>query len=119
MSHGSDAAAAGDAPPATRAPQASAPAPPHSSKACLACRNRDRTVIGEPSFPYPRVHCWLDWPLHVHSSMRAPLAVLAPVTSRHSPDCTPVMVPLELSCHCWFAPPLHDQISTFVPGVVW
>src|SRR5579859_5752568 len=71
-------------------------------------------VVDEPS-----VHCWLEPPLQVHSSTSAPLAVLAPVTSRHSPDCTPVMVPLELMFHCWLAPPLQVQISTLVPGVVW
>jgi hypothetical protein len=47
------------------------------------------------------------------------LALLAPVTSRHRPDCVPVMVPSELTAHRWFAPPLQVQISTLVPGVVW
>ena len=55
------------------------------------------------------IHCWLLPPLQVHSSTRAPSAVDAPVTSRHSPDCAPVIVPLELKFHCWLACPLHDQ----------
>src|SRR3954471_13489837 len=28
------------------------------------------------------------------------------------------MVPLELTFHCWLAPPLHVQVCTLVPGVV-
>src|SRR5579884_3266591 len=67
---------------------------------------------------YPRVHCWLLPPLQAHSSTRAPLAVDAPVTSRHRPDWAPVMVPLELKFHCWLDWPLHDQMMTFVPLVV-
>jgi hypothetical protein len=57
-------------------------------------------------------------PLQVHRSISAPSVVLAPDTSRHSPDCTPVMVPLELTFHCWLVPPLQGQICTLVPGVV-
>ena len=45
-------------------------------------------------------------------------AELAPVTSRHSPDCTPVTVPLALTFHCWLAWPLQGQTITFVPAVV-
>ena len=56
-------------------------------------------ITGEP--PELAAHCWLEPPLQVHSSTGAPLAVPAPVTSRHSPDWTPVMVPLALTCHCW------------------
>src|SRR5436309_7481191 len=119
MSHGPVAARAGAALLAAMAPAASVAAAPRSSAAFLACLSRDRKVIVEPALSHPRVHCWLDWPLHVHSSTRAPLAVLALVTSRHRPDCVPVMVPLELTAHRWFAPPLQVQISTLVPGVVW
>src|SRR5437764_15324716 len=64
------------------------------------------------------VHCWLLWPVQAQSSTRAPLAVEAPVTSRHSPDCTPVMVPLELTFHCWLVWPLQSQMITVVPLVV-
>jgi hypothetical protein len=47
-----------------------------------------------------------------------PLAVAAPSASRHSPDWTPVMVPLELTFHCWLVWPLQSQIMTAVPLVV-
>src|SRR5579884_3524648 len=67
---------------------------------------------------YPRFHCWLLPPLQVHSSTSAPSAVDAPVTSRQSPDCAPVMVPLELKFHCWLLWPLQGQMITFVPLVV-
>src|SRR5579875_1200934 len=67
---------------------------------------------------YPSVHCWLLPPLQVHSSTRAPSAVEAPVTSRQSPDWAPVIVPLALKFHCWFAWPLHGQMIAFVPGLV-
>src|ERR671937_437195 len=98
MSHGPDAAAAGGAPMLTRAAAVSAAIAPTDSSALLKRRSRNRTIIETlPFLGHPSVHCWLDWPLQVHSSTRAPLAVLAPVTSRHSPDWTPVIVPLELS----------------------
>src|SRR3981081_2387650 len=92
MSHGPVAARAGAAVLATMAPAASVAAAPVSSTAFLACLSRDRKVIVEPALSHPRVHRWLDWPLHLHGSTRAPLAVLAPVTSRHRPDCMPVVV---------------------------
>src|SRR2546423_8228200 len=63
----------------------------------------------------PRCHCWLEPPLQVHSWTRAPLAVEAPLTSRQSPDWTPVMVPLEFRFHCWLGWPLPDQMMTLVP----
>ena len=44
--------------------------------------------------------------------------MLAPVTSRQSPDCTPVMVPLELMFQRWLDWPLQDQVITLVPFVV-
>jgi len=47
-----------------------------------------------------------------------PFAVAALSASRHSPDCAPVMVPLALTFHCWFAWPLHDQMITWVPFAV-
>ena len=47
-----------------------------------------------------------------------PLAVPAPLASRHSPDCTPVMVPLALTFHCWLVWPLQSQMITAVPLVV-
>src|SRR5437870_5472136 len=67
---------------------------------------------------YPSVHCWLLWPLQPKSWTLAPSAVEAPVTSRHSPDWTPVTVPLELRFHCWLVCPLHGQMITGVPLVV-
>src|ERR1700738_1754693 len=46
MSHGPvPAAAAGDVPPVTTAPPASATAAPHRIIACLVSRSRDRTVM--------------------------------------------------------------------------
>ena len=47
-----------------------------------------------------------------------PLAVPAPLASRHSPDCTPVMVPLALTFHCWLVWPLQSQMITAVPLAV-
>jgi hypothetical protein len=72
----------------------------------------------ELSCAYARVQCWFDPPLQVQMSTRVPLAVPAPVTSRHSPDPTPVMVPLLLRVHCWLVPPLQSQMSTLLPGEV-
>src|SRR5882757_11267271 len=67
---------------------------------------------------YARVQCWLDPPVQVQMSARVPLAVPPPVTSRQSPDPTPVMVPLLLRVHCWFVPPVQGQMSTVLPGEV-
>src|SRR5260370_23536969 len=67
---------------------------------------------------YVGVQCWWDPPLQVQMSIRAPLAVPAPTTSRQSPDPTPVTVPLLLRVHCWFVPPLQSQMSTLLPGEV-
>src|SRR5262249_17427291 len=41
-----------------------------------------------------------------------------PATSRQSPVCTLVMVPLLLTFHCWLVPPWQSQISTLVPAAV-
>src|SRR6266536_96353 len=35
--------------------------------------------------------------------------------SRHLPDCTPTIVLSEVRVHFWLVPPLHDQISIWVP----
>src|SRR5690242_16984600 len=67
---------------------------------------------------YRRDHCWLLPPLQAHRISLVPLAVPAPLASRHRPDCTPVMVPLELTFHCWFVWPLQSQMITVVPLVV-
>ena len=50
-----------------------------------------------------RLHCWLLPPLQVQMMIFVPFAVAAPLASTHLPDCTPVMVPLELTFHCWLA----------------
>src|SRR5688572_10412520 len=47
-----------------------------------------------------------------------PLAVPAALASMHNPDCTPVMLPLALTFHCWFVCPLQSQMITWVPLVV-
>jgi len=57
---------------------------------------------------YPRDHCWLLPPLQVHSSTSAPLAVPAPVTSRHRPERALVTLPLDWKFHCWLSWPLHE-----------
>jgi hypothetical protein len=44
------------------------------------------------------------------------LAVLQ--TSRQRPDCTPLMVPLALTFHCWLDCPLQSQMMIAVPLVV-
>src|SRR5690348_14325761 len=65
------------------------------------------------------LHFWLLWPLQVHRMTAVPLAVPAPLTSRHRPDLTPVTEPSEFCRHCWLAWPLQVQMITGVPGVVW
>jgi len=52
-----------------------------------------------------KVNFWLSPPWQSYSWICWPLAV--PHTSRHLPDCALVMVPLELTFHCWLAPPLQ------------
>src|SRR5689334_7726894 len=47
-----------------------------------------------------------------------PFAVPALLASRHSPDWTPVMVPLALMVHCWLVPLWQSQMMTWVPLVV-
>src|SRR3954453_16854787 len=47
-----------------------------------------------------------------------PFAVAAPFASTHSPDCTPAMLPLLLTFHCWLTWPLQSQMITAVPLVV-
>jgi hypothetical protein len=66
----------------------------------------------------PALHRWLLWPWQVHRMTGVPLAVPAPEASRHSPDWVPVIVPSAFCRHCWFAPPVHDQMMTAVPGAV-
>ena len=73
--------------------------------------------------PRPWVSCadstaGLTRPSELYSSIFVPLAVLAFAASRHNPDCTPVMVPLELTFHCWFGCPLQLQMITAVPLLV-
>src|SRR3954453_2654201 len=64
------------------------------------------------------VHCWF-FPLpQLYSWILVPFAVLALTASRHSPDCTPLIVPLELRFHCWLVPPLQSQMMMAVPLVV-
>ena len=74
--------------------------------------------VGLDVVPDRPVHFWLVPPLHVQSSTAVPLAVPAPVTSRHSPDSTPTIVPSEFTRHCWLVPPLQVQICTRVPAAV-
>ena len=64
------------------------------------------------------LHCWLVCPLQDQRMIRVPLAVAAPLASRHSPDCTPVTVPLALTFHCWLVCPWQSQMITSVPLVV-
>src|SRR6476469_7806979 len=64
------------------------------------------------------VHFWLVCPLQVHMPTTVLLSVCLPVTSRQSADCTPVIVPLALIFHRWFAPPLHPAICTLAGAVV-
>src|SRR3954471_18865249 len=80
--------------------------------------HRGNPETGPDETSYPSFHCWLLPPLQVHNSTRAPSAVDPPVTSRQSPDWTPVIVPLELTVHCWLVPPLQAQMIALVPAVV-
>src|SRR3954454_21155561 len=65
-----------------------------------------------------RLHCWFAPPLHDQRMIFVPFAVAALLASTHSPDCVPVMVPLELRFHCWLACPLQSQMITAVPLLV-
>src|SRR5581483_1388175 len=75
---------------------------------------------GKPQGPQPAYqrHCWLLPPLQSHISILAPFVVDAPVTSRHSPDWTPTMVPSALNRHCWLVPPVQSQMTAVAPRVV-
>src|SRR3954447_8494880 len=127
MSHGNDVAAwAAPAPASTPAASATADAAPSSVLRNRALPSLPISIVN-PSMVgtdlrigmgQVRVHRWFAAPLHVQISTAAPLPVAAPVTSRHSPDCTPTTVPSELTRHCWLVPPLHVQISTRVPAAV-
>src|SRR4029078_3597097 len=64
------------------------------------------------------LHCWLPPPVQAHSWILVPLAVPAPLASRHSPDWTPVMVPLAFTFHCWLVPPWQSQMIAAVPLLV-
>ena len=64
------------------------------------------------------VHCWLDPPLQVQMITVVPLAVAAPVTSRHRPDWPFVMVPLLFDVHFWPLPPVQFAITAAVPAAV-
>jgi hypothetical protein len=75
-------------------------------------------AVGDGDVADRPVHFWLEPPLQVQISTAEPLAVPAPVTSRHSPDPTPTTVPSEFTRHCWLTPPLQVQISTRVPAAV-
>src|SRR5918995_7069095 len=68
-------------------------------------------VVGE-------FHCWFAPPWQDQRMILVPLAAPAPLASRHSPDCAPVMVPLALTFHCWLAWPLQSQMMTAVPLLV-
>src|SRR4051812_22384654 len=65
-----------------------------------------------------RLHCSFVPPVQDHSWIFVPLAVAEAVASRHSPDWTPVTVPLVLRFHCWFVCPLQSQITAAVPLLV-
>src|SRR5688500_9038912 len=68
-------------------------------------------VVGE-------LHCWLTEPWHVQRMILVPLAVAAPLASRHRPDWTPVILPSAVTVHCWLAWPLQSQTMTAVPVAV-
>src|SRR5690242_2429970 len=80
---------------------------PTTTAASIANRRANLRCIEPPRIVTPgqlrRLHCWLEPPLQDHRMIFVPLAVAAPVASRHSPDCTPVIVPLALMFHCWLA----------------
>src|SRR3954471_13892550 len=74
-------------------------------------------LVGWPKY---MMHFWLSPPLQNHRMTVVPFAVPAPLASRHSPDCAPVMVPLALTFHCWLGWPLQSQMMTLVPlAVPW
>src|SRR3569623_593815 len=66
----------------------------------------------------PWDHCWFVAPVQAHSWTLVPLAVPRALASRHSPDCTPVMVPSVLRFHCWLVWPLQSQMMAAVSVLV-
>ena len=79
---------------------------------------RSRVVAQSEADGQLRIQDWLLPPLQVQSCTAVPLAVPAPLTSRHSPDPTPTIVPSGLTRHCWPVPPLQLKIRTRVPAEV-
>src|SRR6266567_117678 len=73
-------------------------------------------VGGLTNCPLTACHCWFDPPLHVHHSMRVPLAELAPVMSRQPPSIWIVTLLATVQL-CAAANPLHVNIWTLLPGV--
>src|SRR6202035_3140928 len=77
--------------------------------------SRHLPETGFTSSPFTASHCWFAPPLQVHSSIRAPLAVLPPVMSRHLPLIP--TVPLDAIVHVCAATLLPQfHICTFVPS---
>src|SRR4051794_15592131 len=93
---------------------------PRRRWACGVPHARLLGPVYSPAWPerQPRIHCWLLPPLQVQISTAVPLAVPAPLTSRHSPDPTPVIVPSAFARHCWPVPPLQVRIRARVPAEV-
>src|SRR3954470_20254328 len=65
---------------------------------------------------YRLVQSWLVALVQVHKMTALPLAVALPLTSRHRPDCTLLIVPLALRFHCWFVPPWQSHSCAFAPA---
>src|SRR5690242_9833447 len=74
--------------------------------------------LGPPPATTVRFHFWFAPPVQVHSCTVLPLAVAWPLTSRHSRDWTPTMVPSLDSIHFWLSAPVQSQTSTTAPAPV-
>ncbi len=95
---------AAEAAPAGAAPATVTPATP-SAAATSVAHGRIQDLLMR--FPFPRygsvVHFWLFWPLQVHRTTGVPLAVPAPLTSRHRPAWTLRTDPSACLVHFWSA----------------
>src|ERR1700722_577229 len=75
--------------------------------------SRHLLEAGLTSSPFVACHCWLAPPLQVHSSIRVPLLVLAPVMSMQPPSI--VSVPLLFTVQfCAAVLPSQSHICTLL-----
>src|SRR5450759_2652103 len=66
-----------------------------------------------PAFPYPRLHCWLDWPLRVCRSTQGAAGARAQAALHAGDGAVGVGLAMLVGCA------VTGQASTGVLGVVW